>query len=161
MELAKLCTDKSIYKRHTVADFSTLFKDPADRSGFGTLKLCNKYLSAIPFYVYCKIELEKFAIWAAADKCTTEVEQQLDISWAHWPKLNSFFSAQGGAQGRARGDAPWSQGASASINATIRKEDFPGNCYSCGKKGYKCPKYKDKPYTKHTDVQAMVASGST
>ncbi|KAF9797624.1 hypothetical protein IEO21_10848 [Rhodonia placenta] len=79
VELTKLCADKSLREKHTTAEFSALFKGPADRSGYGDLELCDKYLSGIPSRVYRKIELETFTTWEAADKRTTEVEQQLDL----------------------------------------------------------------------------------
>ncbi|KAF9803966.1 hypothetical protein IEO21_09511 [Rhodonia placenta] len=78
VELAKLCMDKLVRKKCTAAEFSALFKGPADRSGYGDLELRNKYLSGIPSRVYCKIELETFTTWQEADKCATEVEQILD-----------------------------------------------------------------------------------
>ncbi|OSX62431.1 hypothetical protein POSPLADRAFT_1110112, partial [Postia placenta MAD-698-R-SB12] len=166
VELAKLCADKSMRERCTATEFSTLFKGlgPADQSEYGDLELRDKYLSSIPTQVYCKIELETFTTWEDADKRANEVEQIFNISWAHRPKLNSFFSAQGGGCGGAHSDAPWSQDASASINVAIGKGDFPGSCYGCGKKGYcrfKCPDCKDKPYTKRADAWATVASSST
>ncbi|EED77833.1 predicted protein [Postia placenta Mad-698-R] len=95
VELVKLCTDKSVHEKHTAAEFSTLFKGPADHSGYGELELRDKYLSSIPSRVYRKIELETFATWQAAEKRATEVEQILDISRARWPELNNFFSARG------------------------------------------------------------------
>ncbi|KAF9800630.1 hypothetical protein IEO21_10320 [Rhodonia placenta] len=95
VELAKLCTDKSLREKCTAAEFSALFKGLADRSGYGDLELRNKYLSGIPSRVYRKIELEMFTTWEDADKRATEVEQQLDISQACRPELNSFFSARG------------------------------------------------------------------
>ncbi|OSX55813.1 hypothetical protein POSPLADRAFT_1063478, partial [Postia placenta MAD-698-R-SB12] len=39
VELAKLCVDKSVHEKRTAAEFSTLFKGPADRSGYGDLEL--------------------------------------------------------------------------------------------------------------------------
>ncbi|KAF9797627.1 hypothetical protein IEO21_10845 [Rhodonia placenta] len=153
-----------MHEKRTAAEFSALFKGLADRSGYGDLELHDKYLSGIPSHVYCKIELENLTTWQDADKRTTEVEQQLDISRVNRPELNSFFSAQGRGRGGARGGAPRSQGASASINAAIGKGDFPGECFGCGKRGYRhfeCPNCKDKPYTKRADAWAMVASGST
>ncbi|KAF9798773.1 hypothetical protein IEO21_10668 [Rhodonia placenta] len=164
VELAKLCADKTMREKRTAAEFSALFKGPADRSGYGDLELRDKSLSGIPSRVYRKIELEMFTTWEDADKRATEVEQQLDISRARRPELNSFFSARGRGRGGARGGAPHSHGASASINAAVRKGDFPGECFGCGKKGYRrfeCPNYKDKPYTKRADARATVASGST
>ncbi|KAF9795919.1 hypothetical protein IEO21_11055 [Rhodonia placenta] len=80
VELAKLCADKSLREKRTAAEFSTLFKGPADRSGYGDLELRDKYLSGIPSRVYRKIELETFTTWEAADKRATEVEQQLDLA---------------------------------------------------------------------------------
>ncbi|OSX58183.1 hypothetical protein POSPLADRAFT_1060691 [Postia placenta MAD-698-R-SB12] len=133
-------------EKHTAAEFSALFKGPADHSGYGDLELRDKYLSNIP------------------SRRATEVEQILDISWAHQPKLNSFFSARGRGRGGARGGAPQSHAASASINAAVGKGNFPGTCFGCGKQGYRrfeCPNCKDKPYTKRADARAMVASGST
>ncbi|KAF9800757.1 hypothetical protein IEO21_10301 [Rhodonia placenta] len=164
VELAKLCADKTMREKCTAAEFSTLFKGLADRSGYGDLELRNKYLSGIPSRVYRKIELETFTMWEDADKRATEVEQQLDISRARRPELNSFFSARGRERGGACGGAPRSQGASASINAAVGKGDFPGECFGCGKRGYRrfeCPNCKDKPYTKRADARATVASGST
>ncbi|KAF9802502.1 hypothetical protein IEO21_09880 [Rhodonia placenta] len=164
VELAKLCADKSMREKRTTAEFSALFKGPADRSGYGDLELRDKYLSGIPSRVYRKIELKTFTTWEDADKRATEVEQQLDISRARRPELNSFFSARGRGHGGARGGAPQSQGASASINAAVGKGDFPGECFGCGKRGYRhfeCPNCKDKPYTKRADARATVASGST
>ncbi|KAF9797983.1 hypothetical protein IEO21_10810 [Rhodonia placenta] len=164
VELTKLCADKSLREKRTTAEFSALFKGPADRSGYGDLELRDKYLSDIPSHVYRKIELETFTTWVATDKRATEVEQQLDISRARRPELNSFFSARGRGRGGARGGAPHSHGASASINAAVRKGDFPGECFGCGKQGYRrfeCPNCKDKPYTKRADARATVASGST
>ncbi|KAF9803696.1 hypothetical protein IEO21_09582 [Rhodonia placenta] len=137
VELAKLCADKSLREKCTAAEFSALFKGPADRSGYGDLGLREKYLSGIPSRVYRKIELETFTTWVAADKRATEVEQQLDISRARRPEVD---------------------------NAAVGKGDFPGECYGCGKRGYRhfeCPNCKDKPYTKCADVRATVASGST
>ncbi|OSX56634.1 hypothetical protein POSPLADRAFT_1062456 [Postia placenta MAD-698-R-SB12] len=72
VELAKLCADKSVRKKHTAAEFSTLFKGPADHSGYGDLELCDKYLSGIPSRMYRKIELETFTTWQAAEKHATE-----------------------------------------------------------------------------------------
>ncbi|OSX58490.1 hypothetical protein POSPLADRAFT_1152579, partial [Postia placenta MAD-698-R-SB12] len=165
VELAKLCVDKSVCEKCTAAEFSALFKGPADRSGYGDLELRDKYLSDIPSHVYQKIELEAFTTWQEAEKRTTEVEQILDISQARWGwLLNNFFSAQGRGRGGARGGAPRPQGASASINVAVRKGDFPGECFGCGKQGYRrfeCLNCKDKPYTKHADAQATVALGST
>ncbi|EED82454.1 predicted protein [Postia placenta Mad-698-R] len=60
VELAKLCTDKLMRERHTAAEFSALFKGLVDRSEYGDLELCNKYLSGIPSRVYRKIELKTF-----------------------------------------------------------------------------------------------------
>ncbi|KAF9804517.1 hypothetical protein IEO21_09350 [Rhodonia placenta] len=137
VELAKLCADKTMREKRTTVEFSALFKGLADQSGYGDLELRDKYLSGIPSRVYRKIELETFTMWEDTDKRTTEVEQQLDISRARRPELNSFFSARGRGRGGARGGAPRSQGASASINAA------------------------DKPYTKRADARATVASGST
>ncbi|KAF9805847.1 hypothetical protein IEO21_08920 [Rhodonia placenta] len=79
VELAKLCADKTMREKCTAAEFSALFKGPADRSGYGDLELRDKYLSGIPSRVYRKIELETFTTWVAADKRATEVEQQLDL----------------------------------------------------------------------------------
>ncbi|OSX64390.1 hypothetical protein POSPLADRAFT_1105339, partial [Postia placenta MAD-698-R-SB12] len=95
VELAKLCADKSVREKRTAAEFSALFKGPADRSGYGDLELRDKYLSGIPSRVYRKIELETFTTWQDADKRATEVEQILDISRARRPELNNFFSARG------------------------------------------------------------------
>ncbi|EED82192.1 predicted protein [Postia placenta Mad-698-R] len=74
VELTKLCADKSLRERHTAAEFSALFKGPADRSGYGDLELHDKYLSGIPSRVYRKIELETFTTWREADTRATEVE---------------------------------------------------------------------------------------
>ncbi|EED77646.1 predicted protein [Postia placenta Mad-698-R] len=52
VELAKLCADKSVREKRTAAEFSALFKGPADRSGYGDLELRDKYLSGIPSRVY-------------------------------------------------------------------------------------------------------------
>ncbi|OSX58263.1 hypothetical protein POSPLADRAFT_1104703, partial [Postia placenta MAD-698-R-SB12] len=82
IELAKLCANKTVREKRTAAEFSALFKGPADRSGYGDLELRNKYLSGIPSRVYRKIELETFTTWQAAEKRATEVEQILDISRA-------------------------------------------------------------------------------
>ncbi|EED85059.1 predicted protein [Postia placenta Mad-698-R] len=136
VELAKLCADKSVREKRTAAEFSALFKGPADRSGYGDLELRDKYLGSIPSRVYRKIELETFTTWQAAEKRATEVEQILDISRAHRPELNNFFSARGQGRGGARGGAPQSHAASASINAAVGKGDFPGSCFGCGKQGY-------------------------
>ncbi|EED85022.1 predicted protein [Postia placenta Mad-698-R] len=95
VELAKLCADKTVREKCTAAEFSALFKGPADRSGYGDLELRDKYLSGIPSRVYRKIELETFTTWQDADKRATEVEQILDISRARRPELNNFFSARG------------------------------------------------------------------
>ncbi|EED77580.1 predicted protein, partial [Postia placenta Mad-698-R] len=127
VELAKLCADKSVHEKRTAAEFSALFKGPADRSGYGDLELRDKYLSGIPSRVYRKIELETFTTWQEAEKRATEVKQILDISRARRPELNNFFSARGRGRGGARGGAPRSQGASASINAAVGKGDFPGS----------------------------------
>ncbi|KAF9800395.1 hypothetical protein IEO21_10372 [Rhodonia placenta] len=151
-------------EKRTAAEFSASFKGPADRSGYGDLELHDKYLSGIPSRVYRKIELETFTTWQEAEKRATEVEQILDISRARRPELNNFFSARGRGRGGARGGAHQSHGASASINAAVGKGDFPGECFGCGKKGYRrfeCPNCKDKPYTKRADARATVASGST
>ncbi|OSX56890.1 hypothetical protein POSPLADRAFT_1158100, partial [Postia placenta MAD-698-R-SB12] len=164
VELTKLCADKSVREKRTAAEFSALFKGPADRSGYGDLELRDKYLSGIPSRVYRKIELETFTTWEDADKRATEVEQILDISRARRPELNNFFSARGRGRGGARGGAPQSHGASASINAAVGKGNFPGTCFGCGKQGYRrfeCPNCKDKPYTKRADARATVALGST
>ncbi|OSX56794.1 hypothetical protein POSPLADRAFT_1158859, partial [Postia placenta MAD-698-R-SB12] len=164
VELAKLCADKSVREKRTAAEFSALFKGPADRSGYGDLELRDKYLSGIPSRVYRKIELETFTTWQDADKRATEVEQILDISRARRPELNNFFSTQGRGRGGARGGAPSTHAASASINAAVGKGNFPGTCFGCGKQGYRrfeCPNCKDKPYTKCADARATVASGST
>ncbi|EED84974.1 predicted protein [Postia placenta Mad-698-R] len=93
VELTKLCADKSVHEKRTAAEFSALFKGPADRSGYGDLELRDKYLSGIPSRIYRKIELETFTTWEDADKRATEVEQILDISRARRPELNNFFSA--------------------------------------------------------------------
>ncbi|OSX61489.1 hypothetical protein POSPLADRAFT_1145530 [Postia placenta MAD-698-R-SB12] len=106
VELAKLCADKSVREKRTAAEFSALFKGPADRSGYGDLELRDKYLSGIPSRVYRKIELETFTTWQEAEKRATEVEQILNISRAHRPELNNFFSARGRGCGGARGGAP-------------------------------------------------------
>ncbi|EED85868.1 predicted protein [Postia placenta Mad-698-R] len=82
VELTKLCADKTVCEKRTAAEFSALFKGPADRSGYGDLELRDKYLSGIPSHVYRKIELETFATWQAADKRATKVEQILDVSRA-------------------------------------------------------------------------------
>ncbi|KAF9801899.1 hypothetical protein IEO21_10014 [Rhodonia placenta] len=76
VELAKLCADKSLREKRTAAEFSTLFKGPADHSGYGDLELRDKYLSSIPSCIYHKIELETFTTWQDADKHATEVEQE-------------------------------------------------------------------------------------
>ncbi|OSX67975.1 hypothetical protein POSPLADRAFT_1130015 [Postia placenta MAD-698-R-SB12] len=68
VELAKLCSDKSVREKRTAAEFSALFKGPADRSGYGDLELRDKYLSGIPSRVYRKIELKTFTTWRAAEK---------------------------------------------------------------------------------------------
>ncbi|OSX56917.1 hypothetical protein POSPLADRAFT_1062075 [Postia placenta MAD-698-R-SB12] len=131
---------------------------------YGDLELRDKYLSGIPSRVYRKIELETFTTWQDADKRATEVEQILDISRARRPELNNFFSARGRGRGGARGGAPSTHAASASINAAVGKGNFPGTCFGCGKQGYRrfeCPNCKDKPYTKRADTRATVASGST
>ncbi|KAF9803899.1 hypothetical protein IEO21_09530 [Rhodonia placenta] len=138
VELAKLCADKSMREKCTATEFSTLFKGLADHSKYGDLELCDKYLSGIPSHVYREIELETFTTWEDADKHAMEVKQILDISQARQPELNNFFSARGGGHSGARGGAPRSQGTSVSINAAVGKGDFPGNCYGCGKKGYRC-----------------------
>ncbi|KAF9797825.1 hypothetical protein IEO21_10825 [Rhodonia placenta] len=164
VELAKLCTDKSVREKRTAAEFSVLFKGPADRSGYGDLELRDMYLSGIPSRVYRKIELETFTTWLEANKHATEVEQILDISRVWRPELNNFFSARGRGRGGARGGAPQSHAASASINAAVGKGNFPGSCFGCRKQGYRhfeCPNCKDKPYTKCADARATVASGST
>ncbi|OSX56581.1 hypothetical protein POSPLADRAFT_1159134, partial [Postia placenta MAD-698-R-SB12] len=163
VELAKLCVDKSVREKRTTAEFSVLFKGPADRSGYGDLELRDKYLSGIPSRVYQKIELETFTTWQDADKRATEVEQILDISQARRPELNNFFSARGRGRGGACGGAPSTHAASASINAAVGKGNFPGTCFGYGKQGYRrfeCPNCKDKPYTKRADARATVASGS-
>ncbi|OSX61517.1 hypothetical protein POSPLADRAFT_1057292 [Postia placenta MAD-698-R-SB12] len=147
VELTKLCADKTMREKRTAAEFLALFKGPADRSGYGNLELRNKYLGGIASQVYRKIELETFATCRA-----------------RWPELNNFFSAWGRGRGGARGGAPSSHGASASLNAAVGKGDFPGSCFGCGKQGYQrfeCPNCKDKPYTKRADTRATVASGST
>ncbi|EED84765.1 predicted protein [Postia placenta Mad-698-R] len=72
VELAKLCADKAMREKRTAAEFSTLFKGPADQSGYGDLELRDKYLSGIPSCVYRKIELETFTTWEDADKRATE-----------------------------------------------------------------------------------------
>ncbi|KAF9800929.1 hypothetical protein IEO21_10255 [Rhodonia placenta] len=72
VELAKLCADKSLREKRTAAEFSALFKGPADRSGYGDLELRDKYLSGIPSRVYHKIELETFTTWLEAEKRATE-----------------------------------------------------------------------------------------
>ncbi|KAF9799108.1 hypothetical protein IEO21_10620 [Rhodonia placenta] len=51
VELTKLCADKSMREKRTAAEFSALFKGPADRSGYGDLELHDKYLSGIPSQV--------------------------------------------------------------------------------------------------------------
>ncbi|OSX57513.1 hypothetical protein POSPLADRAFT_1156980 [Postia placenta MAD-698-R-SB12] len=79
VELTKLCSDKTMHEKRTAAEFSALFKGPADRSGYGNLELRDKYLSGIPSRIYRKLELETFATWQAADKRATEVEQILDL----------------------------------------------------------------------------------
>ncbi|EED77537.1 predicted protein [Postia placenta Mad-698-R] len=136
VELSKLCADKTMRKKRTAAEFSVLFKGPADRSGYGNLELRDKYLSGIPSHVYRKLELETFATWQAANKRATKVEQVLNVSQARRPELNSFFLARGRGRGGARGGAPQSHAASASINAAVGKGNFPGSCYGCGKQGY-------------------------
>ncbi|OSX61878.1 hypothetical protein POSPLADRAFT_1057645 [Postia placenta MAD-698-R-SB12] len=164
VELAKLCADKSIHEKCTAAEFSTLFNGPADHSGYGDLELCDKYLSSIPSQVHQKIELKTFIMWQEADKHATEVKQILDISQARRPELNNFFSGQGRGQGGARGGAPQPHLTLASINVAIGKGNFPGSCFGCGKQGYQhfeCPNCKDKPYAKHIDTWATVASCST
>ncbi|OSX55910.1 hypothetical protein POSPLADRAFT_1063291 [Postia placenta MAD-698-R-SB12] len=146
VELTKLCADKTMHEKCTAAKFPALFKGPADRSGYGDLELCDKYLSGIPSRVYQKIELETFTTQACR------------------PELNGFFSARGRGHGGACGGAPSSHRASASINAAVGKGNFPGSCFGCGKQGYRCfecPNCKDKPYTKCADARATVASGST
>ncbi|KAF9803490.1 hypothetical protein IEO21_09672 [Rhodonia placenta] len=94
-----------------------MFKGPADHSGYGALELHDKYLSRIPSH------------------CATEVEQQLDISRACWFKLNKFFLALGGAYSEACGGASRSQGASASINATLEKATSLAIAMAVGRKG--------------------------
>ncbi|KAF9804382.1 hypothetical protein IEO21_09419 [Rhodonia placenta] len=71
VELAKLSADKSVRKKRTAAEFSALFKGPADRSRYGNLELRDKYLSGIPSRVYRKIELETFTMWEDTDKHAT------------------------------------------------------------------------------------------
>ncbi|EED82127.1 predicted protein [Postia placenta Mad-698-R] len=115
VELAKLCSDKTMREKRTAAEFSALFKGPVDRSGYGNLELRDKYLSGIPSRVYRKLKLETFA---------------------------TFFSARGRGRGGARGGAPSSHAASASINMAVGKGNFPGTCFGCGKQGYRrfeCP----------------------
>ncbi|EED77554.1 predicted protein [Postia placenta Mad-698-R] len=73
VELAKLCADKSVREKCSAAEFSVLFKGPADCSGYGDLELHDKYLSGIPSCVYRKIELETFTTWWDAEKRATEV----------------------------------------------------------------------------------------
>ncbi|KAF9799017.1 hypothetical protein IEO21_10632 [Rhodonia placenta] len=72
VELTKLCADKSMCEKCTAAEFSTLFKGPANQSRYGDLDLRDKYLSGIPSRVYRKIELETFTTWEDADKHATE-----------------------------------------------------------------------------------------
>ncbi|EED83980.1 predicted protein [Postia placenta Mad-698-R] len=60
VELAKLCADKLVCEKCTAAEFSMLFKGPADRSRYGDLELHDKYLSGIPSRMYQKIKLETF-----------------------------------------------------------------------------------------------------
>ncbi|OSX60781.1 hypothetical protein POSPLADRAFT_1146643 [Postia placenta MAD-698-R-SB12] len=156
VELTKVY-DKLLHDKCTAAKFLALFKGLVDHSGYGDLELCDKYLSTIPSHIYHKIELEPFTTWAEAEERVLEVEQMLDISRARRPEVYNFFLAR-------RGGAPSSHGTLVSINVAVGKEDFPGNCYGCGKEGYhhfECPNCKDKPYTKHTDMWATVASGST
>ncbi|OSX55929.1 hypothetical protein POSPLADRAFT_1155586, partial [Postia placenta MAD-698-R-SB12] len=95
VELTKLCANKTMREKCTAAEFSALFKGPADRSGYENLELRDKYLSGIPSCVYRKIKLETFATWQATDKRATEVEQILDVSRARQPELNNFFSSRG------------------------------------------------------------------
>ncbi|EED79254.1 predicted protein [Postia placenta Mad-698-R] len=114
VELEKLCADKLVREKRTAVEFSALFKGPADRSGYGDLELRDK----------------------DTEKRATEVKQILDISRARRPKLNNFFSARGRGCGGARGGAPQSHAALASINAAIGKGDFPSSCFGCGKQGY-------------------------
>ncbi|EED78076.1 predicted protein [Postia placenta Mad-698-R] len=52
VELTKLCADKTVREKRTAAEFSALFKGPADHSGYGNLELHDKYLSGIPSRVY-------------------------------------------------------------------------------------------------------------
>ncbi|EED81989.1 predicted protein [Postia placenta Mad-698-R] len=47
VELAKLCTDKSMCEKCTAAEFSALLKGPANRSKYGDSELRDKYLSSI------------------------------------------------------------------------------------------------------------------
>ncbi|EED77458.1 predicted protein [Postia placenta Mad-698-R] len=136
VELTKLCADKTVREKRTAAEFSALFKGPADHSGYGDLELHDKYLSGIPSHVYRKIKLETFAMWQAADKRATKVEQILDVSRARRPELNNFFSTRGRGHGGACGGAPQSHAASASINAAVGKGNFPGTCFGYGKQGY-------------------------
>ncbi|EED84074.1 predicted protein [Postia placenta Mad-698-R] len=135
VELAKLCADKTVREKRTAAEFSALFKGPADRSGYGDLELRDKYLSGIPSRVYRKIELETFTTWQDADKRATEVEQILDISRARRPELNNFFSTRGRGRGGARGGAPSTHAASASINRPSEKATSPAPVSAVGSKG--------------------------
>ncbi|EED77018.1 predicted protein [Postia placenta Mad-698-R] len=80
VELAKLCVDKV---RRTVPGMGTW--------NYATSVVQSNSDSDIPFHVYRKIELKTFTTWKDAEKHATEVEQILDISWAHRPELNNFF----------------------------------------------------------------------
>ncbi|EED83609.1 predicted protein, partial [Postia placenta Mad-698-R] len=135
VELVKLCADKSVREKRTAAEFSALFKGPADHSGYGDLELRDKYLSGIPSRVYRKIELETFTTWRAAEKRATEVEQILDISRARRPELNNFFSARGRGRGGAHGGAPPSMQLRPASMQPSEKETSPAHALAAGSKG--------------------------
>ena len=142
-------------EKRTVAEFSAAFAGPAKRSGYGTVELRNKYRDGLPTRIFRKVQLEKFEDWKKLDTRALEVEQLLDLDKARRPE-NSFF------QRRQAGSSSSNRAAAATISATTGNGKFPGDCYGCGRKGYRrkeCPNCKDKP--RPPQVRATVAATAT
>lgn len=155
VELEEL-VKKDKREKRSVAEFSAAFAGPAKRSTYGKPELLNKYRDGLPSRVFRKIQLEKFSDWNALDKRALEVEQLLDLDKARRPEV-PFFRRGGGRAGSSRQGA-----AAATINAAVGDGKFPGNCYGCGRQGYKrteCPDCKDKPrQPRRGGIRATVAA---
>lgn len=152
---------KGLIEGRSVAEFSASFTSIAEWTNYGATELLVKYRSGLPSRVYHEIKLEKFTTWEKMDKRALEVEQLLNLDRERRPQTTFFRRGKGKTAAAATV-------ASSSTTTPTRVGDgtYPGDCFGCGKKGYrrfKCPNCKDKPYQKKgkTAVRATVAATAT